>query len=61
LVLGIDSDRLFPISGQEQIAAGIKGELVGGGLQVIQSEFGHDGFLIEIEAVGKQLEALLQA
>lgn len=61
LVLGIDSDRLFPISGQEQIAAGIKGELVGGALQVIQSEFGHDGFLIEIEAVGKQLEALLQA
>ena len=61
LVLGIDSDRLFPISGQDQIAAGIKGELVGGGLQVIQSEFGHDGFLIEIEAVGKQLEALLQA
>jgi homoserine O-acetyltransferase len=61
LVLGIDSDRLFPISGQEQIAAGVKGELIGGGLQVIQSEFGHDGFLIEIEAVGKQLEALLQA
>ena len=61
LVLGIDSDRLFPVSGQEQIAAGIKGELIGGGLQVIQSEFGHDGFLIEIEAVGQQLEALLQA
>jgi homoserine O-acetyltransferase len=61
LVLGIDSDRLFPVSGQEQIAAGIRGELIGGGLQVIQSEFGHDGFLIEIEAVGKQLEALLQA
>lgn len=61
LVLGIESDRLFPISGQEQIAAGIAGPLIGGGLQVIQSEFGHDGFLIEIEAVGKQLEALLRA
>ena len=61
LVLGIESDRLFPISGQEQIAAGIAGPLIGGGLKVIQSEFGHDGFLIEIEAVGKQLEALLRA
>jgi len=61
LVLGIDSDRLFPISGQEQIAAGIKGDLVGGGLQRVQSEFGHDGFLIEIEAVGEQLGALLRA
>lgn len=61
LVLGIDSDRLFPISGQEQIAAGIKGDLIGGGLQRIQSEFGHDGFLIEIEAVGEQLRALLRA
>ncbi len=61
LVLGIDSDRLFPITGQEQIAAGIKGELIGGRLQRIQSEFGHDGFLIEIEAVGEQLRALLRA
>ncbi len=61
LVLGIDSDRLFPTSGQEQIAAGIKGDLIGGGLQRIQSEFGHDGFLIEIEAVGEQLRALLRA
>ena len=61
LVLGIDSDRLFPITGQEQIAAGIKGELIGGGLQRIQSEFGHDGFLIEIEAVGEQIRALLRA
>jgi homoserine O-acetyltransferase len=52
---------LFPISGQEQIAAGVKGDLIGGGLQRIESEFGHDGFLIEIEAVGEQLRALLRA
>jgi homoserine acetyltransferase len=30
-------------------------------LQVIQSEFGHDGFLIEIEEVSERLRALLQA
>jgi homoserine O-acetyltransferase/O-succinyltransferase len=61
LVLGIDSDRLFPVSGQEQIAKHISGELVGGELQVISSEFGHDGFLIEIEEVSARLSLLLQA
>jgi homoserine O-acetyltransferase len=61
LVLGIESDRLFPISGQELIAKHISGELVGGELQVISSEFGHDGFLIEIEEVSSRLSALLQA
>jgi homoserine O-acetyltransferase len=61
LVLGIDSDRLFPISGQELIAKHISGPLVGGELQVISSEFGHDGFLIEIEEVSARLSLLLQA
>jgi homoserine O-acetyltransferase len=61
LVLGIDSDRLFPLSGQELIAKHISGKLVGGELQVISSEFGHDGFLIEIEEVSSRLSALLQA
>jgi homoserine O-acetyltransferase len=61
LVLGIDSDRLFPLSGQQLIADSISGELIGGQLQVIQSEFGHDGFLIEIEEVSERLRALLQA
>lgn len=59
LVLGIENDRLFPISGQRQIAENISGPLVGGGLQVISSEFGHDGFLIETEAVGERLRELL--
>ena len=59
LVLGVDSDRLFPLSGQELIAEHITGELVGGGLQVISSEYGHDGFLIEAEEVGSRLRMLL--
>ena len=59
LVLGVDSDRLFPVSGQEIIANNISGELFGGGLQVISSEFGHDGFLIELDAVGSRLRGLL--
>lgn len=59
LVLGLDSDRLFPLSGQQLIAEHISGELVGGELQVIQSEFGHDGFLIELDEVGARLRMLL--
>lgn len=59
LVLGIENDRLFPLSGQKLIAESISGELIGGSLQVISSEFGHDGFLIETEEVGKRLKQLL--
>lgn len=61
LVLGVDSDRLFPVAGQQLIADSISGELVGGGLQLISSEFGHDGFLIEIEEVSTHLSELLRA
>jgi homoserine O-acetyltransferase/O-succinyltransferase len=59
LVLGIENDRLFPLSGQKLIADSVGGPLVGGELQVIQSEFGHDGFLIETQAVGSRLKQLL--
>jgi homoserine O-acetyltransferase len=60
LVAGINSDRLFPISGQAQIAENLSCELVGGELQVIESEFGHDGFLIERDIVGPLLTQLLE-
>jgi homoserine O-acetyltransferase len=60
LIAGIDSDRLFPISGQAQIAANLSCELIGGKLQVISSEFGHDGFLIEKDLVGPLLTELLE-
>ncbi|MEL0316490.1 MAG: homoserine O-acetyltransferase, partial [Aquiluna sp.] len=56
LVLGLNTDRLFPLSGQQLIADHIGGELCGGELQVIVAEDGHDGFLIEIEEVGKRLQ-----
>jgi homoserine O-acetyltransferase len=59
LVAGISSDRLFPIEGQQIIADGIKSELIGGKLHVIESAFGHDGFLIERETVGPLIAALL--
>jgi homoserine O-acetyltransferase len=59
LVLGIESDRLFPISQQEELAAHIPGSITGGIPEVIDSPYGHDGFLIESDRVGGALERLL--
>jgi len=61
LVLGIDSDRLFPVPGQRQIAAGLAGNIDGTEPRVISSPFGHDGFLIEDRLVGAHIERLLDA
>lgn len=61
LVLGIDSDRLFPVPGQQAIARGLSGNIDGDEAVVIHSEFGHDGFLIEDELVGPQLLRLLES
>lgn len=60
LVLGIDSDRLFPVEGQHRIAAGIRDTLHGDSAHVISSIFGHDGFLIEFDAVGDAIARLLE-
>ncbi|SDS31956.1 homoserine O-acetyltransferase MetX [Microterricola viridarii] len=60
LVLGIDSDRLFPLDGQQVIAAGLSGNIDGDVPVELVSEYGHDGFLIETEFVAQQLLRLLQ-
>jgi homoserine O-acetyltransferase len=59
LVLGIDSDRLFPVPDQEVLARHISGAIDGDEPAVITSAFGHDGFLIEDDAVGHHLARLL--
>jgi homoserine O-acetyltransferase len=61
LVLGIDSDRLFPVDGQHRIARSIPNTLDGHDAVVLNSDFGHDGFLIENEAVGAHLRRLLDS
>jgi len=61
LVLGIDSDRLFPVEGQERIARSIPDTLDGTTPTVIASDYGHDGFLIETRVVGAHLRRLLEA
>lgn len=53
VVAGIDSDRLYPLYQQAEIAAEL-GNCVDG-LQVISSAAGHDGFLTEREAVSALL------
>jgi homoserine O-acetyltransferase len=60
-VLGIDSDRLFPSDGQHRIARSSPNTLDGDRAVVLSSDFGHDGFLIETQAVGAHLRRLLEA
>ena len=61
LVLGIDSDRYFPLAGQREIAAQLRHSVHGDTPVVITSEYGHDAFLIEDDAVGAALSSLLAA
>jgi len=60
LIVGIDSDRLFPVQGQITIAQYVAGNIDGLHPVVLHSEYGHDGFLIEISAVSAQLRRLLR-
>jgi homoserine O-acetyltransferase len=57
LVIGISSDLLFPVLEQELLARHIPGAR----LEVIHSSFGHDGFLVEFEAISALLAALLSS
>jgi homoserine O-acetyltransferase len=59
LVLGIDSDRLFPVADQRVVARHVPGNIDGDLPVVIGSPFGHDAFLIEGDLVGAQLQRLL--
>ncbi|WP_307366638.1 homoserine O-acetyltransferase [Microbacterium sp. W4I4] len=60
LVLGIDTDRLFPADGQQRIARSVP-NLIDDEAVVLTSDFGHDGFLIETDPVGVHLQRLLDA
>jgi homoserine O-acetyltransferase len=56
VVAGIDSDRLYPLHQQEKIAKHLAGSSP---LRVIHSKYGHDGFLVETEAVGEVIAETL--
>ncbi|MFE9433657.1 homoserine O-acetyltransferase [Streptomyces sp. NPDC006640] len=55
LVAGVDSDRLYPPSQQAEVAAGIS---TADRPRVIESPYGHDGFLIEVEQVSALVREL---
>ena len=56
VVAGIDSDRLYPLHQQQQLADLIPGA---GPLHVVTSAYGHDGFLIEADQVADLTRPLL--
>lgn len=58
IVGGIDSDRLYPIRLQVELAEEL-GNCVGG-LQVVHSETGHDGFLTEFDAISDLLKRTVE-
>ncbi|MFH8933858.1 homoserine O-acetyltransferase MetX [Streptomyces griseosporeus] len=56
LVAAVDSDRLYPPAQQAELAALIPGA---DRLRVVESPYGHDGFLIETEQVAALVRELL--
>ena len=59
VVVGIDSDRMFPVDGQRAIAAHLRNNVDGPTAVVLKSGYGHDGFLIENDAIGAQIRRVL--
>lgn len=57
-VAGIDTDRLYPLHQQAELAQLIP---TCPGLDIIESPFGHDGFLIEADPVGRIVAETLSA
>jgi homoserine O-acetyltransferase len=55
LVIGISSDILYPVSEQRFLAAHIPGAK----LEIMESFYGHDGFLLEDDKLNAMLTAFL--
>lgn len=55
LVISIENDILFPVSEQQLIASLIKDAAI----VIINSPFGHDGFLLEFEQITKSIKKFL--
>ena len=58
VVVGIDSDRLYPLVQQHELARGIP---TAGEVRVVTSPYGHDAFLVETEQVAAHLKELFVA
>lgn len=56
VVVGLDTDRLYPLAQQAELVAGIPGAAP---LAIVCSPYGHDGFLLETDQVGTAFAPLL--
>ncbi len=56
LIIGIKSDLLFPIQEQKLLKKHIKNARI----KIIESIYGHDGFLVETEIISKTLKKFLK-
>jgi homoserine O-acetyltransferase len=56
LVVGIKTDLLFPVEEQELIA----NEIPKGEIQIIESIFGHDGFLVETKLLSETIKTFIE-
>lgn len=57
IVGGITSDRLYPLRLQQELADLLP---TCQALNVVESDFGHDGFLVETEAVYEMIRQTLE-
>jgi homoserine O-acetyltransferase len=59
LVVGVDSDRLFPLEQQVTLAEYLPNHMGGRDAYVMSSPYGHDAFLIADTEVGELIRQLL--
>jgi homoserine O-acetyltransferase len=57
-VAGITTDRLYPLALQEELARHLPGRPP---VSVVESVSGHDGFLLEVEQVGRIVRSALES
>ena len=55
LAIGIETDILFPVQEQKFIATHVPGA----SFEIIYSQYGHDGFLLEYEQIGNLISAFI--
>ena len=55
-MIGVDSDRLYPLRLQQELASLLPGQP---GVDLVRSRHGHDAFLIESAQVGELAAAAL--
>lgn len=59
LVIGVESDILFPLEQQEQIANGLRAGGVNVDFEALDSPQGHDAFLVDTEQFGRVIRAFM--